>query len=109
MINYTWEFPALGVVYNEDNMMNVIQTVNWILYATEDTYSASCYGSVTLATPSPSSFTPYDQVSQAQVQAWTEAALGPEQVQSYKDSLALQIANQKNPKGGDLPPPWVQS
>lgn len=108
MITYTWGFPALGVVYSEDNLTNVIQTVNWTLTATEDTYIASCYGSVGLAPPSPASFTPYDQVTEAQVQAWTEEAIGAEQVDSMKAGLAGQIEAQKNPKGGDLPPPWVQ-
>ena len=107
-MNYTWGFPVLGVVYNEDNMQNVIQTVNWTLTATDGDYTASCYGSVGLPAPSPASFTPYDQVTEAQVQEWTEEALGAEQVASMKSGLAGQIEAQKNPTGGNLPPPWVQ-
>ena len=106
---YTWGFPALGVVYDENGMMNVIQTVNWTLTATDGDYTASCYGSVGLAAPSPATFTPYEDVTEAQVQAWTEEALGAEQVASYEASLASQIEAQKNPTGGNLPPPWVQS
>ena len=106
---YTWGFPQLGVVYDEDGMMNVIQTVNWTLTATDGDYSAYCYGSVGLSAPSPATFTPYEDVTEAQVQAWTEEALGAEQVDAYKTNLANQIEAQKNPTGGNLPPPWVQS
>lgn len=108
-MNYTWGFPVLGVVYNEDGMMNVIQTVNWTLTATDGDYTASCYGSVGLPAPSPASFTPYEDVTEAQVQAWTIEALGAEQVASMESGLAGQIEAQKNPTGGNLPPPWVQS
>lgn len=107
MTTYTWGFPALGVVYNEDNLENVIQTVNWTLTATDGEYSASCYGSVTLASPSPASFTPYDEVTEEMVIAWTTEALGEEQVAQYEATLAGQIEAQKNPTGGNLPPPWT--
>lgn len=108
MVTYTWGFPVLGVVFNEDSLQNVIQTVNWTYTATEDTYIASCYGSLTLGPPNPASFTPYDQVTEDMVISWTEEALGAEQVAAMQQSLAGQIEAQKNPTSGNLPPPWVQ-
>ena len=87
----------------------LVTTAHWRVSAVDGDYSASCYGSVGLPSPSPASFTPYEDVTEAQVQAWTEEALGAEQVESYKTSLANQIAAQKNPTSGNLPPPWAQS
>jgi len=106
-MNYTWGFPVLGVTFSEDSLTNVISTVNWTLTATEDAYTSYVYGSVGLTAPSPATFTPYDQVTEAQVQAWTEEALGAEQVEKYKANLAAQIETQKNPPTGNLPPPWA--
>jgi hypothetical protein len=120
-LTYTWGFPALGVTFNEDNLTNVISTVNWTLTAKEDNYVSSVYGSVGLAAPSPATFTPYDEVTEEQVQTWTEDAInaqggpgsrgnqddGLTNVERMKAGLAAQIETQKNPPSGNLPPPWV--
>jgi len=104
---YTWQFPTLDVVYDEDGMTDVVQTIHWILNAQDGDYAASCYGTVSVGKPDPQSFIPYQQLTEAEVQAWTESALGEEQVDSYKVSLANQIEAQKAPKSGPLPPPWA--
>jgi len=106
MPEYTWSYPALGVVYNEDTLTDVVQTINWVLTATDGEYSASCYGSITLGAPNPEDFTPYSELTQEQVTAWTIEVLGEEQVQSYQESLAGQIEAQKNPTSGNMAPPW---
>lgn len=108
-MNYTWSFPTLGVVFSQENLTDVIQTVNWVYEAKDGEYSSSCYGSIGLSAPNPASFTPYDQVTQAQVVEWTEAAMGPEKVAELQQSLAGQIAVQKKPKSGNLPPPWASN
>ena len=101
-----WEFPVLGVIYNEEGMTNVIQTVNWVMTMTDGGYSASCNGSVILTPPSPASFIPYQNVTKAQVQQWTIDALGESNVASCESRLAFDIEVQKN-NTGNLPPPWV--
>lgn len=108
-MNYTWGFPALNVVFSEDNLSNVIQSVSWTLTATDAEYSANCYGSIGLGSPNPASFTPYEQVTEAQVQSWTIEALGQERVDSLMANLAEQIEQQKNPTSGNLPPPWISN
>jgi hypothetical protein len=106
MPNYTWSYPALGVVYNEDTLTDVVQTINWVLTATDGEYSASCYGSITLGAPDPENFTPYAELTEAQVTEWTIQSLGEEQVSTYEASLAGQIEAQKNPTSGNMAPPW---
>ena len=103
---YTWNFPALDVVFNEENMQNVVQTAHWIYSATDGEYSASQYGSVGLPVPSPEDFIPYDSLTEQIVEGWVVAALGQEQVDSMTKSLADNIESQKNPTSGQLPPPW---
>jgi thiamine pyrophosphokinase len=44
-----------------------------------------------------SDFIDFDSVTAAEVQGWTESAMGAEQVQAYKDSLDANIAGQITP------------
>jgi hypothetical protein len=105
MITYTWTLGPLAVKLADDGLTNVVDLVNWRLVAAEDSYSENVYGSVNIPPPS-GSFTPYDDLTEEQVQGWVESALGAEQVASYKDALARQIELQKNPIDAVLPPPW---
>jgi hypothetical protein len=105
-IQYTWVFPQLEVVYDEDGMQNVVNIINWKLIAQDGQYTASCYGTQRVGKPDPQAFIPYQQLTQAEVQSWTEQAMGQTEVDNYKFVLAERIEEQKNPKEGPLPPPW---
>ena len=105
-IEYRWEFPTLGVTYSEGTLTNVVSTSYYNLIAEEDGVSVYVSGSINLSAPSPASFTPYDQVTPEQVQAWTEQALGQVKVQIYKEKLAVQLQQKKNPTSGPMTPPW---
>jgi hypothetical protein len=106
-LEYVWSFPQLNVVFDEDGMEDVVTHINWVLTAVDGDYSVYCYGVVGVGAPDPQSFIPYQQLTEAEVQAWTEQALGQEQVDAYKANLAAQINEQINPKSGPLPPPWA--
>ena len=105
-IEYRWKFPTLGVTYSEGALANVISTSYYNLIAEEDGLSVYMPGSINLSAPNPAAFTPYDQVTPEQVQAWTEQALGQVKVQIYKEKLAVQLQQKKNPTSGPMPPPW---
>lgn len=103
---YTWQFPELDVIYDEDGMHDVVNIINWVLIAQDDQYSASAYGTVKVGKPDPQAFIPYQQLTEPEVQAWTEQAMGQVELDNLKIALAQQIEAQKAPKGGPLPPPW---
>lgn len=105
MITYTWTLGPLSVKLAYDGFTNVVDLVNWSLTGAEDTYSANVYGDVNVPAPE-GAFTPYDDLTEEQVQGWVESALGAEQVASYKNALAEQIELQKNPINAMLPSPW---
>ena len=105
-IQYSWVFPKLGVTYNEGMLTNVISTSYFYLIAKEDDVQVSWTGSINLSAPNPAAFTPYDQVTPEQVQAWTEQALGEAQVEHMKVKLAVQLQQKKNPTSGPMTPPW---
>lgn len=106
MVTYTWVLGPLDVKLAEDGHTNVVYNVNWRLVGTDGDYRANVYGSCNVPAPT-DSFTPYDQLTEAQVQGWVVAALGDEQVAQYEANIAGQIELQKNPVDATLPPPWA--
>ena len=105
MITYTWTLGPLGVKLAEDGFTDVVYVVNWVLAGSEDSYHYQTYGSANVPAPD-GAFTPYNDLTEAQVQGWVESALGAEQVAAYKAAIAQQIELQKNPIAAVLPPPW---
>jgi hypothetical protein len=106
-MNYEWQLGPLSVTLAKDGLTNVVYNVYWRLVGTDGDYSASAYGSVGIAAPESGDFTPYEELTQAQVQQWVIDALGAEQVALYEQSLADQVSRQKAPVDANLPAPWA--
>ncbi len=105
-VTYVWQLGPLDVKLAEDGMTNVVYNVNWRLVGTDGDYSANVYGTAGVPTPASGNFTPYDELTEAQVQQWVVEALGTEQVAAYEANIAGQIELQKNPVDASLQPPW---
>jgi alkyl hydroperoxide reductase subunit AhpF len=79
--------------------------VHWRLNAEDDAnqdadgnnLTASVYGTQSLDTSDISSFIAFDSVDAATVQGWVETAMGEDEVQSLKDNLDANIAEQITP------------
>ena len=52
-------------------------------------------------------FTPYADLTEAQVIGWVQGAMGAEQVAAYEANVAQQIADQINPPVVTPPLPWA--
>jgi hypothetical protein len=110
--SYIWAFPHLEVKPSADGLSNVVSVVHWRLIASDDGYSAEAYGSVSLSDPDPDTFTAFDDLTKADVQAWAESALNAQSegevsaVDQIKASLAEQIARAKAPPVVTMPAPW---
>jgi len=102
-----WIISALDTAPSEDGLTDVVKTVHWRRSATEEvadkTYTAESYGTMACATPSPTDFTAYPDLTQAQVEAWLEAGLD---VAAIDAGLDTQIENLINPPIVNLPLPW---
>jgi hypothetical protein len=103
-ISYEWDVNTVDVYPTDEGHSNVIYNVHWRLNATDtqvdaegNPYTASVYGTQVLDTSDLSGFIDFDSVTAAQVQGWTESAMGAEEVQSLKDGLDANIAGQINP------------
>lgn len=90
MINYTWSVVQMDRLTSD----GFVVTVHYNVSATDGDYSASTYGTVGYTEQPDESYTPYDELTQAQVVGWVMESLGKDTVEA---SLAGQIEAQKNP------------
>ena len=107
MPTYTWIIEKLDCYPERDGHADVVFTVHWRLNAQDGEYGASGYGTVGLTYSGSSPFTPYADLTEAQVVGWVQAALGAEQIAQMETALANAIAAQINPPVVSPPLPWV--
>lgn len=105
-ITNTWTVVQMDCYPEYDNHTDVVFTVHWILSGTDGTYNGSVYGSVGVTVDEGSTFTPYEDLTEAQVIGWVQDALGEEQVAAYEANVAQQIADQADPPVVTPPLPW---
>ena len=98
MITYNWVISALECKAQEGDLTDVVYVIHYRYQANETdgdkTYFAEVYGTATCGNPDPANFTPYNELTQAQVEGWLTNLLPVSAMQANLDS---QIANQKNP------------
>ena len=104
---YTWSFPTLTAYPSDSGQTDVVFTVHWVLTGTDGNgHTGSVYGTVGVTYTAGEPFTPYAQLTEAQVQGWTTASLGAEQVAALEANIDAQIQQQITPTSVNLPPPW---
>ena len=101
---YDWGIAQLEVAPSEDGLTDVVKTVHWTLSATQDDLRASAYGSAGMDAPEAEAFTPYAELSKADVVAWLEAKLDADQLRT---ALSEQIQAQRTPAIITPPLPWA--
>lgn len=107
-ITYTWSVVQMDAYPEEDGETDVVFNVHWTLAGIDGTYQGYVYGSQGVTVDAAEPFTPYADLTQAQVIGWVQDALGEEQVASYEANVAQQIEDQINPPVVTPPLPWAQ-
>jgi hypothetical protein len=76
-----------------------VQTIHWVASQTEDTFTASAYGSLGVSAKDSSdpTFIQFDDLTEAEVKQWVLDTMGEEQVAALQANLDGQIEAQKNP------------
>ena len=101
-----WLIERLLVKPTEGSLTDVVITADWRCNGSQDNYSGTCYGSCSFQPPT-GSFTPYDQLTEAQVLDWCyENGVDKSAIEA---NVTAQIQNQINPPVIVLPLPWVAS
>jgi len=104
MITLSWIIERLLVKPTEGSLTDVVITADWRCNGTDETYSGTCYGSCSFQPPT-GEFTPYPDLTQAQVLNWCYAN-GVDQA-AIEANVTQQINDQTNPPVVTLPLPWV--
>lgn len=105
---YTWNIAQMDAYPEYEGHTDVVFTVHWRMDGTDGEYTAGVYGSVGVTLDPEATYTPYADLTQAQVVGWVQDALGEEQVASYEANVAGQIDALVNPPVVTPPLPWAE-
>ena len=105
---YKWVVSSLDSYPKDaEGLTDVICVIHYRYQAeqveNDKTYFAEVYGTLSVPSPDPADFVPYDQVTYEMVCSWLEAGLDQEALEQNLDS---QIEDQINPKVISLPLPF---
>jgi hypothetical protein len=101
MTTYLWTINQMDRLTAD----GFVVTVHYNVSATDGTYSANTYGTASYQEQPGETFTPYDQLTEAQVVGWVQNSLGKDTVEA---SLQSQINAQINPVQ-ESGVPWSQA
>jgi hypothetical protein len=107
---YSWTINQMTAYPTYESQTDVVFQVAWTCTGSNGAtppVTASIYNTVNVTYKAGEPFTPYDQLTQAQVVGWVQEALTPEGVAATEAALDTMIANQVNPPVVSLPLPWV--
>ena len=102
---YTWTVTAMDCYPQEAGLTDVVFNVHWTCSGTDGTYSGSVYSTCSVTLDPSAPYTPYAQLTQAQVLGWIWTS-GVDQT-ATEAAVGQQIANQVNPPVVTPPLPWA--
>ena len=98
MINYDWNCKTVDAYVEQAGNADVVYNVHWIVTGISDqldpegkNYSANSIGTQALDVSEITNFIPWDEVTEAEVEEWTKAAMGEEQVLSIETNVAASL------------------
>lgn len=91
MTTFNWQISQMDRLTSD----GFVVTVHYIVNATDDTYSASTYGTVSYTQEPGETYIPYADLTEAIVVGWVQTSLGKDTVEA---NLQSQIDALKNPK-----------
>jgi hypothetical protein len=103
----SWVINCLECYPQQNDKTDVVFKINWARQANDGTYSSSVSGSELVTLDPDAPFTPYGDLTEAQVTGWLEAAIGVEEIAAIDANLNLRIENQINPSVITPVLPWA--
>ena len=103
MTSFIWKIKEMACHTQSGENANVVFYAQWVCTATEGSKVESAGADCVLPSPT-DSFTPYDQLTEAQVLGWIWASgVNTDAVES---NLTQTLASMPNPVSVSLPLPW---
>lgn len=97
MITYTWIISKLHAAPSYQGQTNVVVAADWILHGTDGTYDSSKQGAIDIPYSTTDGFTPYEQLTEAMVLPWVQAAITEPMISDYKKAIELAISQKAQP------------
>ena len=98
MITYDWNCKTVDIYPQDGEYADVVYNVHWIVTGTSDelnpegvAYSATNIGTQILNSSDITDFIPFEDLTNEEVVAWTQTAMGEEQVASIEANIAQAI------------------
>jgi hypothetical protein len=98
MITYDWNCKTVDAYIEKEGNADVVYNVHWRVTGISDqldpegnNYSATNIGTQSLDVSEITNFIPWDEVTEAEVEEWTKAAMGEEQVLSIETNVAASL------------------
>ena len=95
---YDWNCRTVDCYPTDESYTDVVYNVHWIVIGTSDQkdsegnfYTATNIGTQTVSTDDITDFTPFADLTNADVVAWTKAAMGAQQVTALEANIQSQI------------------
>jgi hypothetical protein len=105
-VNLTWKVEQFECYPGKDGRQDVVFIVHWRCNGADGNFAGTSYGTQTIAHEADAPFTPYSNLTEAQVIDWVKAALGGERVLQIETSVIAQIEEQRAPSIIRPPIPW---
>lgn len=105
-IVYTWTINEMFTYPQMDGLADVVFGVSYTLSGMDEEYSTLLSGNVPLGAPG-SDFTPYPDLTEAEVIGWVQSELGPDQIAAFEAQIVQAISEQKTPTVVINPLPWT--
>jgi hypothetical protein len=105
MIDKTWTITQMQVYPQAESETDVVCAAAWNVSGTDGTYSGSLNGSTAFRLDPESPFTPYEDLTQAQILDWVFASIGEEGKATAEADVDAQIAYAAS-QVQDAPLPW---
>jgi hypothetical protein len=106
-IIYTKQIITMQCYTQIDGENDVVFKINWALLGQENQYSSRIVCATEVAYTGKEPFTPYSNLTEAQVTAWIDEYTSPELMASYEALIAENIEQQKLVVTLSLP--WQQT
>lgn len=105
-----WAIESLECVKQDQGYTDVVYNIHWRLYANDDGYSTSIYGTqlVNFDPDSPGyQFIPYEELDEETVLSWLFTAMTPEKVTEQEQLVISILAGMMDPPTEIKPLPWA--
>jgi hypothetical protein len=102
MTTFDWNCRTVDVYPTDEVYTDVVYNVHWIVTGTSDqldpqgepqSITVNNIGTQTLSTSDITDFIPFEDLTNEEVVAWTQAAMGEEQVAQIEANIEAQIEN----------------